>query len=113
MKPIVALIFLLSLVLLAEVNDARGSPGDYWKKIMKDQTMPESIRDLIHPESSSGNEKNSIDFVRDFDMRPNVIIYHGHSDAKEKKHCGEHAEKGEDERLKMPDDQDQKMEISA
>lgn len=70
--------------------------------------MPESIRDLIRP----GNEKNTNDFMRDFDMRPNVIIYHSHGDAKEKKHCGENAEKGEDERLKMPDNQDQKK-ISA
>ncbi|XP_030523142.1 organ-specific protein S2 [Rhodamnia argentea] len=113
MKPNFASIFLFSLLLFAEVNDARESPGDYWRKIMKDQPMPESIRDLIHPESSSGNEKNSIGFVRDFDMRPNAIIYHGHGDAEDKQHYGENAEKGEDERLKMPHDRDQKKKKTS
>ncbi|KAI3441312.1 uncharacterized protein J3R85_002588 [Psidium guajava] len=112
MKPIFAFIFLFSLLLFAEVNDARENPGDYWKKIMKDQPMPESITDLLHPESLSGDERKSVGFVRDFDMRPNYIIYHGHGDAKDK-HCGENAEKGEDERLKMPADQDQKKTTTS
>ncbi|KAF8032294.1 hypothetical protein BT93_D1267 [Corymbia citriodora subsp. variegata] len=109
MKPIFAFIFLSSLLLFAEVNDARKSPGDYWKKIMKDQPMPEPIRDLIRLR----NEENAIKFVRDFDTGPNVIIYHSHGDAKEKKHCRENVEEGEDERLKMRDDQDQKEMTSA
>ena len=53
--------------------------------IMKEEPMPESLRELIH----EGEEDKT--FVKDFDMKPNVIIYHSHgsAEAKENKHCGE------------------------
>lgn len=45
--------------------------------MMKDQPLPEAVKDLmVHPESRSV----SIPFVKDFDIRPNVIIYHTHAD---------------------------------
>lgn len=58
-------------------NHARKDPaGDYWKMMMKDQPIPEVIRDLMILPGS----RDSHLFVEDFDIRPNIIIYHTHVD---------------------------------
>ncbi|KAK4798795.1 hypothetical protein SAY86_031121 [Trapa natans] len=78
-----AFIVLFSLLLLVSLIHARKDPaGDYWKKVMKDQPIPEAIKNLmVHPE----NRSNIRPFLKEFDVRPNVIIYHTHADPKELK----------------------------
>lgn len=55
--------------------------GGYWKNMMKGQPMPEAIKALIDQNplpraSAAGNHKDR--FIRDFDVKPNVILYHTH-----------------------------------
>ncbi|XP_062093093.1 organ-specific protein P4-like [Humulus lupulus] len=77
-KSFSTFIFVCSIIVLADISDARQDVGEYWKNIMKDQPMPDAIRDLFHDQelpSLSGSIKRDR-FVKDFDLRPNVIIYH-------------------------------------
>ncbi|KAL5562638.1 hypothetical protein UlMin_032385 [Ulmus minor] len=84
MKSIFASLALLSLLLLASTSYARKDVGDYWKNIMKDQPIPEAIKDLFHEDEPSLPSSSKTDrFVKDFDIRPNLIIYHSHSEPKE------------------------------
>jgi len=43
---------------------------------MKEQPMPQAIEDLI--EDSEASEAGKGGFIRDFDVKPNVILYHTH-----------------------------------
>lgn len=43
---------------------------------MKEEAMPEAIKDLIEDSQVSGTGKDR--FIRDFDVKPNVILYHTH-----------------------------------
>ena len=52
--------------------------GDYWKKEMKGQAMPEAIKDLLVLDPPSALDTRKDLFVRDFDIKPNIIIYHSH-----------------------------------
>jgi hypothetical protein len=50
---------------------------------MKDQPIPEAIKDLLHqdpPSLSDASEKNH--FVKDFDTRHSAIIYHANVEPK-------------------------------
>lgn len=51
---------------------------------MKDDPMPQAISNLIvqSREESSVDEESSSRFVRNFDVRPSVIIYHSHVNLK-------------------------------
>ncbi|KAK4258662.1 hypothetical protein QN277_005086 [Acacia crassicarpa] len=70
--------FLLSLLLLvSSVSYARKDLEAYWEKKMKGLPMPELIKDLSDADRDL--------FVRDFDMKPNVIIYHSHVASKDNK----------------------------
>ncbi|KAF5751115.1 organ-specific protein P4 [Tripterygium wilfordii] len=73
MKPILLLFFVFSLLLFVESSYGRKEPGEYWKVIMKDQSMPEAIKNLITQNHSSDKK---IKFVKDFDVGANSIIYH-------------------------------------
>jgi len=69
-----------------DLNDARKDTGDYWKSIMKDQPIPEAIKDLFHGDSLNPADSRKKDrFVKDFDVTPNAIIYHAHMEPKEEK----------------------------
>lgn len=52
--------------------------------MMNDQPMPETIKELVqNPQvTDAGNDK----FIRNFDIRPNVILYHTHVDSNKKQH---------------------------
>ncbi|KAG6417533.1 hypothetical protein SASPL_119716 [Salvia splendens] len=69
--------FLLSLLLFAFVCDARKDPGEVWKVVMDEETMPNAIKDLVDVGSNMKMDR----FVRDFDVKPNVIIYHSRDHA--------------------------------
>ncbi|KAI4376044.1 hypothetical protein MLD38_013842 [Melastoma candidum] len=69
-----AALFVLSFVLLsARASHARGNPDVYWKEVMKDQPMPDALKDIV---AEDGIE-TARDFVKDFDVRQSAIIYHG------------------------------------
>ncbi|MED6218601.1 hypothetical protein PIB30_028035 [Stylosanthes scabra] len=76
--------FLLFSVLLLVANDVchgRTDQGEYWKNVMDGQIMPEAIKDLVVEDpqvSSSHAGKNKNQFRKDFDIKPNVILYHSH-----------------------------------
>ncbi|KAH6830628.1 hypothetical protein C2S53_010184 [Perilla frutescens var. hirtella] len=70
--------FLLSLLMFAYVSDARKDPGDYWKSVMDEETMPKAIKDLVNTNPTSNSNMKTDRFVRNFDVKPNVIIYHSH-----------------------------------
>ncbi|RDY08310.1 hypothetical protein CR513_07471, partial [Mucuna pruriens] len=90
MKPIFALFLILSLLLVANLNfsHARKDLGDYWKKMMNDQPMPEAIKDLIQVEQAS--DARTDHFIRDFNIKPNVILYHTHVPKKHKQKAFDH-----------------------
>ncbi|KAI9123651.1 hypothetical protein K1719_004951 [Acacia pycnantha] len=78
--------FILSLLLLvSNVSYARKDLEAYWEKKMKGLPMPELIKDLSDADRDL--------FVRDFDMKPNVIIYHSHVASKDNKNQKEKKEK--------------------
>ncbi|XP_031131459.1 uncharacterized protein LOC116032858 isoform X1 [Ipomoea triloba] len=65
--------------------EARRDPGEYWDAMMNGDPMPKAITDLLsvnQDPSSSPKDR----FVRDFDIKPNLIIYHSHVDVYPKKH---------------------------
>ncbi|KAK4741129.1 hypothetical protein SAY87_024717 [Trapa incisa] len=89
MKLRFALPAVLSLLQLSCSIDARKEPAaaEYWKMVMKEDPMPQAISNLINargeePSASVGDRRSSSMFVRDFDVRPNVIIYHSHTHLK-------------------------------
>ncbi|XWS55821.1 hypothetical protein CRYUN_Cryun09bG0033100 [Craigia yunnanensis] len=52
---------------------------------MKDQPMPEAIKGLLleDPASALDSEKKMKHFVKDFDSRKNLIMYHNIPECKE------------------------------
>ncbi|KAL0348402.1 UNVERIFIED_CONTAM: hypothetical protein Sangu_1068000 [Sesamum angustifolium] len=74
-------VLLLSLLLFACVaTDARKDPGAYWNSVMNGDQMPKAIGDLLIHDQTDLNTKPDDRFVRDFDTKANVIIYHSHDD---------------------------------
>jgi len=45
--------------------------------MMKEQPMPQAIKDLVEDSQASDTGKKDL-FTRDFDVKPNVILYHTH-----------------------------------
>ncbi|KAK2378135.1 hypothetical protein QL285_078724 [Trifolium repens] len=74
------LLLVFSLLMVANMSYGRKDLGDYWKNKMNEQPMPEAIKNLIQvPKSLSSDEgKEDHSFNRDFDVHPNVILYHTH-----------------------------------
>lgn len=89
----------------ANLSYGRKDMGDYWKSIMKDQPMPEAIRDLFHvqdvPSLSSTGSTKTDRFSRNFDVTPNVIIYHTHLKPKEGKSVDKELENEHEVELKV------------
>ncbi|KAG5124009.1 hypothetical protein AAZX31_11G117100 [Glycine max] len=76
MKSFFAFFVVFSL-LVVNLSYARKDMGDYWKNMMNGQPMPEAIKDLLvqDPQVSDAMKDH---FIRDFDIKPNVILYHTH-----------------------------------
>ncbi|KAG6779506.1 hypothetical protein NC652_011547 [Populus alba x Populus x berolinensis] len=82
MKSFWAVLVLVSFLSFVELRDARKEPREYyWKSMMKDQPMPESIKDLFVQDPAGAGKLNH--FVKDFDTRHTAIIYHS-QDGKDK-----------------------------
>lgn len=78
MKSIFAFFLVFSLLLGVNLSYARKDMGDYWKNMMNDQPMPEVIKDLLTQDPQVSEEAVKDQFIRDFDIRPNLILYHTH-----------------------------------
>ncbi|GMJ06894.1 hypothetical protein HRI_004358600 [Hibiscus trionum] len=102
----------LSLLLFADtIAAARKDAGEYWRAVMKDQTIPEALEELARIEAASedkthcdtpavfelkveklivqdfgrkGTEKKSA-FAEDFEPRPNISAYGDDENLKVKK----------------------------
>ncbi|XP_076922737.1 organ-specific protein P4-like [Bidens hawaiensis] len=87
MRSLFAVVFLFSLLLLASVNDARTGPEEYWRSVMKDEPMPKALQDVLIQDPSNGDKENKKDrFIRNFDTKPNLIIYRSHVMYNQKDH---------------------------
>ncbi|KAJ1378517.1 Organ specific protein [Sesbania bispinosa] len=78
MKSIFALFVLFSLLLAANLSYARKDQGNYWKNMMNGQPMPEAIKNLLVKDQIVSDVRKD-QFIRDFDIKPNVILYHTHT----------------------------------
>ncbi|XP_027356517.1 uncharacterized protein LOC113865912 [Abrus precatorius] len=84
MKSNFAVFIVFSLLLVANFSCARKDLGGYWDNTMKGQPMPQAIKDLIGDPQASYAGKDR--FIRDFDVKPNVILYHTHVVPMKEKH---------------------------
>nr|XP_027187511.1 uncharacterized protein LOC105851687 [Cicer arietinum] len=66
-----ALLLIFSLLMVGNMSNARKDVGEYWKNKMNEQVMPEAIKNLVQVQKQDH-------FVRDFDVHPNIILYHTH-----------------------------------
>ncbi|MED6204349.1 hypothetical protein PIB30_008164 [Stylosanthes scabra] len=81
MKSSVLFVFFLVIYLLRDGNmicARKELLGEYWKNMMMEQPMPDSIKELIEDDKESESEDGGKDhrFTRNFDIKPNVILYH-------------------------------------
>nr|GEU59507.1 hypothetical protein [Tanacetum cinerariifolium] len=88
MRYLSTFLFIFSLVLVAGLNDARNDPEEYWRNVMKDDPMPKTIQDALIQDSSTTSDKgNKRDrFTKNFDTKPNLIIYRSHVIYNQKDH---------------------------
>ncbi|KAK2435486.1 hypothetical protein QL285_020539 [Trifolium repens] len=82
MKSIFALFILFSF-LVADVSYARKDLEDFWKNMMNGQPMPEAIKELVQSTKATDSKKDN--FIREFDVKPNLILYHTHVESKKQK----------------------------
>ncbi|BAT90913.1 uncharacterized protein HKW66_Vig0138760 [Vigna angularis] len=89
MKSNFAFLVIFSLLLVVNLSYARKYMGDYWKNMMNGQPMPEAIKDLLVQDPQESDAAAVKDhFIRDFDIRPNIILYHTHDmSRKQKQHA--------------------------
>ncbi|KAJ6739048.1 PROTEIN putative-RELATED [Salix koriyanagi] len=79
MKSFLAALVLFSFLSFVELSDARKEPREYyWKSMMKDEPMPEAIKELFVEDPAGAGKLNH--FVKDFDTRHSAIIYHSHAE---------------------------------
>ncbi|CAF1944457.1 hypothetical protein Bca4012_075427 [Brassica carinata] len=71
---VVVFFVLFSFLLFVNLSEGRsgGVAEEYWKKMMKDEPLPEPIKDLLNNPFRTGQER----FVKDFNTKSIVIIYH-------------------------------------
>lgn len=68
---------------VAGPTNGRKSPGDYWREIMKDQPIPESIKDFLN-QNQKGESTKVLN--KKFDPSPNAMRYGHYVLAEEVKH---------------------------
>ncbi|GMJ12639.1 hypothetical protein HRI_004933100 [Hibiscus trionum] len=87
MKTFFSCLIFCFLLLFANLIHARKEPGEeYWRSVMNDQAMPEAIKGLLHEDptgSGLDSGKKMKQFVRDFDSRHSLIIYHNIPESKQ------------------------------
>ncbi|KAM3377043.1 hypothetical protein P3S68_009456 [Capsicum galapagoense] len=81
MRSLSIFILLLSLTLLGYVTS--DGPEEYWNSKMNGDPMPKALRGLLNDQYQNfptERNKRSHKFLRDFDMKANIIIYHNDVD---------------------------------
>ncbi|VVB00618.1 unnamed protein product [Arabis nemorensis] len=68
---VVFFVFLM-FVNMSEGRSGRGVAEEYWKKMMKNEPLPEPIKELLNNPFRTAQEK----FITNFDTKSVVIIYH-------------------------------------
>ncbi|CAF2081695.1 hypothetical protein BRARA_F00394 [Brassica rapa] len=73
-RYLVFVFVLFSFLLFVNLSEGRsgGVAEEYWKKIMKNEPLPEPIKELLNNPFRTGEER----FVKDFKTKSIVIIYH-------------------------------------
>nr|GEX59260.1 hypothetical protein [Tanacetum cinerariifolium] len=84
MKSPSVFLILFSILMIVSYNEARSNPREYWRSIMKDEPMPKTIQDVLPLGDVEKINKNI--FMKNFDLKPNLIIYHTHVVINEKNH---------------------------
>ncbi|KAK1423867.1 hypothetical protein QVD17_19176 [Tagetes erecta] len=84
MRSLLPFIILFSFLLIARTNEARSNPTEYWRSVMKDEPIPKTIQDVLPLQDDLNVNKNL--FIRNFDLKPNLIIYRSHVVYSEKNH---------------------------
>lgn len=69
---------------IIKTNEARSNPREYWSSVMKDEPMPKTILEVLPLEDGVKENKNI--FIKNFDLKPNLIIYRSHVVYSEKHH---------------------------
>ncbi|KAL8255341.1 hypothetical protein R6Q59_033562 [Mikania micrantha] len=72
------------LLLIVRSHEARSDPREYWRSVMKNEPMPKTIQDVLP--LNDDLKGNNFVFVRNFDLKPNLIIYRSHVEYSEKNH---------------------------
>ncbi|ESQ30555.1 hypothetical protein EUTSA_v10011902mg [Eutrema salsugineum] len=65
---------LFSFLLFVNLSEGRsgGVAEEYWKKVMKNEPLPEPIKELLNNPFRTAKER----FVKNFNTKSIVIIYH-------------------------------------
>ncbi|CAH2036230.1 unnamed protein product [Thlaspi arvense] len=66
---------LFSFLLFVNLSEGRSGGGvaeEYWKKMMKNEPLPEPIKELLDNPFRTARER----FVKNFNTKSIVIIYH-------------------------------------
>ncbi|AEE32416.1 putative organ specific protein [Arabidopsis thaliana] len=73
-RYLVVFIVLLSFLLFVNLSEGRtgGVAEEYWKKMMKNEPLPEPIKELLNNPFRTAQER----FIQNFDTKSVVIIYH-------------------------------------
>ncbi|GLT96937.1 hypothetical protein SLE2022_145280 [Rubroshorea leprosula] len=75
-------IFIIFSFILLVLSHARKGHRGYWESILDGEPIPDSIKELFRQDQSSldGDDHSTqmkMDrFIRNFDVSPNLIIYH-------------------------------------
>ncbi|KAK9108822.1 hypothetical protein Sjap_016882 [Stephania japonica] len=88
-----SLLVYFTLILFISAVNARKAPLDYWKDAMKDQTIPEGLKDLLATKPNFSYKQKADcheslqaqDSNQDSNEAPNVTIYHGDAEKNEEK----------------------------
>ncbi|KAL8238187.1 hypothetical protein R6Q59_019268 [Mikania micrantha] len=75
-KALSVFLIIFFFLLISSTNEATSSPQEYWRSIMKDEPIPKTIQDVLPLEDGIKVNKNT--FIRNFDLKPNLIIYRSH-----------------------------------
>ncbi|KAJ0230466.1 hypothetical protein HA466_0307460 [Hirschfeldia incana] len=66
-------VVLFSFLLFVNLSEGKsGVAEEYWMKVMKNEPLPEPIKDVLNNPFRTGQER----FVKDFNTKSIVIIYH-------------------------------------
>ncbi|XP_019094291.1 PREDICTED: uncharacterized protein LOC104777843 [Camelina sativa] len=73
---VVVFFILFSFLLFVNLSEGRSGGGgvaeEYWKKMMKNEPLPEPIKELLYNPFRTAEER----FIQSFDTKSVVIIYH-------------------------------------